>query len=32
MQLAADVGATEKKTKLKGKVRAFLDQKVCIFD
>ena len=31
MQLAADVGVT-KKTKLKGKVRAFLDQKVCIFD
>ena len=28
MQLAADIGVTEKKTKLSGKVRTFLDQKV----
>ncbi len=32
MQLAADVGVMEKKTKLKGKVRTFLDQKVCLYD
>ena len=31
MQLASDAGVTEK-TKLKGKVRTFLDQKVCIRD
>ncbi|KAM5532277.1 hypothetical protein V8D89_014035 [Ganoderma adspersum] len=31
MQLAADVGVTEKKTRLKGKVRTFLDQKAIHF-
>ncbi|KAI1796322.1 hypothetical protein LXA43DRAFT_1161378 [Ganoderma leucocontextum] len=31
MQLAADAGVTEKKTKLKGKVRMFLDQKAIHF-